>query len=68
MFESNAYVELSSSCSFIVLNHELGDFYEDIPKAIASGELIKPVEHITKGLDNVSSAFLTFRLFLIVRC
>jgi len=42
---------------FIVLNHDLGDFYDDIPGAIASQELIKPVEHITNGLDN-GEAFL----------
>ncbi|GAA5877118.1 hypothetical protein JCM16303_006173 [Sporobolomyces ruberrimus] len=42
---------------FIVLNRDIGSFYDEIPSAISKGELIKPVEHITKGLDN-GEAFL----------
>ncbi|GAA6060226.1 hypothetical protein JCM10212_002305 [Sporobolomyces blumeae] len=37
---------------FIVLNRDISGFYETIPAMIANGELVKPVEHIVKGLDN----------------
>jgi len=53
-----SYILIWGSYRFIVLNHDLGNFYDDIPSAIASGELIQPIEHITKGLDDVSPALL----------
>ncbi|GAA6012608.1 hypothetical protein JCM11491_005452 [Sporobolomyces phaffii] len=42
---------------FIVLNRDLGNFYAEIPPALAKGEFTKPIEHITHGLDN-GEAFL----------
>ncbi|CEQ42599.1 SPOSA6832_04431 [Sporobolomyces salmonicolor] len=40
---------------FIVLNHPIEAFYDEVPKWIASGEVTKPKEHIYKGLDNGES-------------
>ncbi|GAA5986708.1 hypothetical protein JCM5350_001462 [Sporobolomyces pararoseus] len=40
---------------FIVLNCDIGNFYEEIPTALAKGEFTKPIEHITKGLDDGES-------------
>ncbi|GAA5878851.1 hypothetical protein JCM1840_000735 [Sporobolomyces johnsonii] len=40
---------------FIVLNHPIDAFYDEVPKWIASGEVAKPKEHIYKGLDNGES-------------
>ncbi|GAA5899592.1 uncharacterized protein JCM6883_005268 [Sporobolomyces salmoneus] len=42
---------------FIVLNRDLGNFYDEIPPALAKGEFTKPIEHVTMGLDQ-GEAFL----------
>ena len=30
------------------------EFYSEVPPALASGKFARPVEHVTRGLDNVS--------------
>ncbi|GAA5898645.1 hypothetical protein JCM6882_000887 [Rhodosporidiobolus microsporus] len=40
---------------FIILNHDISEFYNEVPKYLADGTLPQPKEHITKGLDNGES-------------
>ncbi|KAM0756381.1 NAD(P)-binding protein [Meredithblackwellia eburnea MCA 4105] len=37
---------------FIVIKHDVSEFYKTVPGYIASGEIYSPKEHIIKGLDN----------------
>ncbi|GAA5859569.1 hypothetical protein JCM8547_006145 [Rhodosporidiobolus lusitaniae] len=42
---------------FIILNHDISPFYDEIPKLIGEGKVPKPKEHIDVGLDSVPQAF-----------
>lgn len=49
---------LSRWIRFIVIHHDCSAFYDTIPQLLASGEIKTPLEHIVKGLDNVSLSLL----------
>ncbi|GAA6031878.1 hypothetical protein JCM8097_003315 [Rhodosporidiobolus ruineniae] len=46
---------------FIILNHDINPFYDEIPKLLADGTLPPPKEHVYKGLDDGASFLDLFK-------